>query len=83
MNEVDILDRKIVELRECQSHAWRQVADPLLTAFERREIRNRIKASEGELRHYLQMKSDRLRFEARTLKPYTSSPAKPAFRLLA
>ena len=64
MTEPDILNRKICELRDWQAIAWRRVADPLLTAFERREIRNHIKESDEELRRYLAMMSERLRFQA-------------------
>jgi hypothetical protein len=63
MTEPDILSHKIRELKEWQSVAWRRVADPLVTAFERREIRNHIKESNGELRYYLGMLSERLRFQ--------------------
>ena len=59
MTEPDILSRKIHELKDWQTVAWRRVADPLLTAFERREIRNHLKESNGELRRYLEMMSDR------------------------
>jgi len=65
MTEPDILSRKIRELRDWQTVAWRRVADPLLTAFERREIRNHIQESDEELLRYLAMISDRLRLRAR------------------
>jgi hypothetical protein len=64
MTEHDILDRKIFEFKEWQVVAWRRVADPLTTAFERREIRNHIKESDAELRYCLRMVSERLRFKA-------------------
>lgn len=84
MTEPDILSRKIRELKDWQTVAWRRrVADPMLTAFERREIRNHIKESDGELRRYLAMKSDRLRFRARAVEDVGDSLAKPSFRLLA
>ncbi len=63
--------------------AWRRVADPLLTAFERREIRNHIKDSDEELRLYLGMMSKRLRFQARTVEDVGDSFARLNFRLLA
>ena len=50
MIEPDILSQKIYELKDWQTVAWRWVADPLVTAFERREIRNHIKDSNAELR---------------------------------
>jgi hypothetical protein len=55
----------------------------LLTAFERREIRNHIKESDEELRRYLAMMSDRLRFRARAVEDVGDSLAKTNFRLLA
>ena len=62
MTEPDILSRKIGELKEWQRVAWQRIADPLVTPFERREIRNHIRESDGELRRCLGMMSERLRF---------------------
>ena len=76
MTEPDILGRKIDELKESQRVAWRRVADPLLTAFERREIRNHIRDSGAELRGYLGMISERLPFTRAPLSPpATASPS--------
>jgi hypothetical protein len=83
MTEPDILSRKIRELMDWQALAWRRVADPLTTAFERREIRNHIKESDGELRGYLAMMSDRLRFQARAVQDIGDSLVKMSFRLFA
>jgi hypothetical protein len=83
MTEPDILSRKIRELRHWQAIAWRRVADPLLTAFERREIRNHIKESDEELRGYLAMMSERLRFRARAVEDVGDSLARINFSLLA
>ena len=83
MTEPDILSRKIKELTEWQRVAWRRVADPSVTQFERREIRNHIKESDGELRRYLAMMSDRLRFQARAVEDVGDSLVKINFRLLA
>jgi hypothetical protein len=83
MTEPDILSRKIRELRDWQAIAWRRIADPLLTAFERREIRNHIKESDEELRRYLAMMSERLRFRAGALEDVGDSLARINFRLLA
>ena len=83
MTEPDILSRKIDELMDWQTLAWRRVADPLTTAFERREIRNHIKESDWELRGYLTMMSDRLRFEARAVQDIGDSLVKMNFLLLA
>jgi hypothetical protein len=84
MTEPDILSRKIHGLKEWQSVAWQRVADPLLTAFERREIRNHIKESDGELRRCLAMMSERLRFRSRAVEDVGGdSVANLKFRLLA
>jgi hypothetical protein len=83
MTEPDILSRKIRELMDWQTLAWRRVADSLTTAFERREIRNHIKESDGELRSYLAMMSDRLRFQARAVQDVGDSLVKIDLRLLA
>jgi hypothetical protein len=83
MTEPDIISRKIRELMDWQSLAWRRVADPLTTVFERREIRNHIKESDAELRGYLTMISDRLRFQARAVQEIGDSLVKINFRVLA
>jgi len=83
MTEPDVLSRKIHEFKEWQRVAWRRVADPVLTVFERREIRNHIKASDEELRRYLVMMSERLRFQACAVEHVGESPVKINFRLLA
>ena len=83
MNEPDILSRKIHELKKWQTAAWRRIADPLLTTFERREIRNHLRDSEFELRHYLDLMSDRLSFRPAPVEKVGDSLAKLQFRLLA
>ena len=83
MIEPDILSQKIYELKHWQTVAWRRVADPLVTAFERREIRNHIKDSDAELRRCLGMMSDRLRFQTRAVEDVGDSVANLKFRLLA
>ncbi len=83
MNEPDILSRKIRELKDWQTAAWQRIADPLLTIIERREIRYHLRDSEFELRHYLDMMSDRLRFRPAPVEEVGDSLAKLEFRLLA
>ena len=80
--EPDVLSCKIRELKEWQSVAWRRVADPLVTAFESREIRNHIRESNAELRRYLGM-SERVRFQSRAVEERGDSLTKLEFRLLA
>lgn len=83
MTEPDTLNRKIRELRDWQAIAWRRVADPYLTSFERREIRNHIRDSDAELRRYLGMMSERLRFQPRPAEAVGDSLANLKFRILA
>jgi hypothetical protein len=83
MTEPDTLSLKITELKEWQRLAWRRIADPLLTAFERREIRNHIKESDEELRRCLAIMSERLRFQARAVEDAGDSLVQLKFRLFA
>jgi hypothetical protein len=83
MTEPDILSRKVDELKEWQRVAWRRVADPSVTAFERREIRNHIRESDGELRRCLGIMSERLRFQLGAVEDVGDSLAKLEFRLLS
>jgi hypothetical protein len=83
MSEPDILDNKIRELKEWQRVAWRRIADRSVTSFERREIRNHIKESDEALRHYLQLTSEHLQREVRTVENTGDSLANINFRILA
>jgi len=80
MTDANVLDCKIYELKEVQRLAWRQLADPSLTTFERREVRNQIRLSNGELKQYLQMMSERLR--VRSAEEVAGEFRKPDLRLL-
>jgi len=83
MNEPDVLSRNINALKELQRVGWRQLADPALTIFERREIRNEIKQSEAELRSCLEMMSDRCWSRERPAQDdATAGFCKVEFRLL-
>ena len=83
MTEPDNLSRKIGEMKEWQTVAWRRIADPFTTQFERREIRNHMKECDVELRRCIQMMSERLRFQTRSVEDVDDSFAKPSFRILA
>jgi hypothetical protein len=81
MIALDILNREIRALMAEQQEAWRELARPTLTAFDRREIRNRIKQGEIELRDHLKVRTDRLRFHPRQIETATDSLANINFRL--
>ncbi len=83
MNEPDSLSRKIRDLKDWQTAAWRRIADPLLTTIERREIRYHLRDSEFELRHYLDLMSEQLSFRPAAAEKVGDSHAKLQFRLLA
>ena len=89
MNEPDVLSRNVLSrnvdaLKELQRVGWRQLADPALTIFERREIRNEIKQSEAELRSCLEMMSDRSWSRERPAQDDAAARfRKVEFRLLA
>jgi hypothetical protein len=83
MTEPDTLSLKISDLKQWQRVAWHRIADPVITPFERREIRNHMKESDEELRRCLAMMSDRLRFEARAVEDVGDSLANLKFRLFA
>ena len=53
MTEPDVLRLKIEELKQWQAMAWRRIADPQITPFERRKILDHIKESDSALRHCL------------------------------
>jgi hypothetical protein len=83
MTEPDILSSKIRELMDWQTVAWRRIADPSITLFERREIRNHLKESDAELRRCLAMVSERHRFRMRGPVEMRDSLAELKLRLLA
>jgi hypothetical protein len=78
---VDYLDQDIQALKEWLRTAWRHLADPSTTRFERRELRNYMKEAEPALRTGLQKAVARER--SRKDSAATSSPARlPDFRIL-
>ena len=82
MTEPDVLSREIDTLKAQQRDAWRELAGPSLTIFDRREIRNRIRQSEVELREHLTIRTERLRFRPRPAQVVSDSLANINFRLL-
>jgi len=54
MSDAEALAHEIEALTAIQRNAWRELAGPKLTTFDRREIRNRIRQAEVDLRHFSQ-----------------------------
>jgi hypothetical protein len=82
MTDPDILEHNIQALMESQRAAWRQLADPSVTPAERRELRNQMKQSSADLRHCLEMTSERERFRARAVAKVAGRFGKFNFGLL-
>ena len=70
MADLDVLIRDKNGLTELLRVAWRDLANPLLTPFERREARNQIDLYSAELRRQLQ------RIEFRALRSPEAISAK-------
>jgi hypothetical protein len=81
MTEPDVLSSEIGALMALQRDAWRELARPTLTQFDRREIRNRIRQSGLELRDFLKLRTERLRFGPRPHEAVSDSLATINFRL--
>jgi hypothetical protein len=69
------------ELMDWQTVAWRRIADPMVTTFERREMRNHVKTCNDELRRCLAIKVER--FCARGAVEVRGRAVNIKFRLLA
>jgi hypothetical protein len=85
MTELEVLTRNIHGLKELLRVAWRDLANPLLTPFERREARNQIHQYSAELRRHLRLveaERDRSRQQA-SAESVRHEPREPKFRVLA
>ena len=59
MNQPEMFDREVRErdirsLQEWLRTAWRQLGDPALTTFARRELRNQMKQCSDDLKAHMQ-----------------------------
>jgi hypothetical protein len=77
----DLRDRDIRALQEWLRSAWRQLGDPTLTAFTRRELRNQMKQCSADLKAHLE------RLEAQLQQPpardFNRPSTRPELRILA
>ncbi len=80
MHRADTLDQDVHALKQWLDAAWRQLADPNLTRFARRELRNQMKQNDAELR--LCMKKILERERHRQPEPTGRTFPKPDFRIL-
>ena len=84
MTELEVPDRNTQGLKELLRVAWRDLANPLLTPFERREARNQINQYGAELRrHLLLIEVERNRARKQFAENTAQGVGKPNFRILA
>jgi hypothetical protein len=80
MNQPAIFDTDIRALQEWLRTAWQQLADPSLTAFSRRELRNQMKQCSADLRSRLQLVATG---QSQPVRDQARSFSKPELRILA
>ena len=81
MNQPEMLDSDIRALQQWLRAAWRQLGDPSLTTFSRRELRNQMKQCSADLKAHLE------RLEAQLQQPpardFNRPSTRPELRILA
>ena len=80
MNQPEMLDSDIRALQQWLRAAWRQLGDPSLTTFSRRELRNQMKQCSADLRSHLQLVATR---QSEPVMDHARSFSKPELRILA
>jgi hypothetical protein len=84
MAEQDDLDAAVGALKELLRVAWKNLANPSLPPFERREVLNQIHIHSAELRRYLlAVEAKRIHSRKQLLEQQGRSPGRPKLRLLA
>jgi hypothetical protein len=84
MSELEVLVGNVDGLKELLRIAWRDLANPLLTAFERREARNQINQYSIELRRHLQLiQAERIRSRENPSRKQGPDFGTPSLRLLS
>jgi hypothetical protein len=83
MIDLEVLDRNILDLKEWLNGAWRHLAKPTLTKFERRELRNEMKQCNIELRRCLEIvRNERARRQQQASANQRSQVIHVDFRLI-
>jgi hypothetical protein len=84
MSELEVLVGNVDGLKELLRIAWKDLANPLLTPFERREARNQINQYSVELRRHLQLiQAERIRSRKDSAAEERHDFGKPSLRLLS
>jgi hypothetical protein len=79
MNEPEIPDSDIRALQQWLRTAWKQLGDPSLTAFARRELRNQMKQCSADLRAQLERMAEQ---QAQPAPLPATNYTKPDLRVL-
>ena len=80
MNQPEMLDSDIRALQQWLRAAWRQLGDPSLTTFSRRELRNQMKQCSADLRARLQMAAEQ---QSDPLQQPPPAYSRPELRILS
>ncbi len=80
MTVPEIFDQEIQALQQRLRAAWRQLGDPSLTAFTRRELRNQMKQCSADLRSCLQRAAE---YRPPPTNHSARTFSKPELRILA
>jgi hypothetical protein len=80
MNQSEVLESDIRALQQWLRDAWRQLGDPSLTTFSRRELRNQMKQCSADLRACLDMAAEQ---RSEPLEPPIPAYKKPPLRILS
>ncbi|WP_407175298.1 hypothetical protein [Bradyrhizobium sp. STM 3562] len=78
----DTLERDVQALKEWLRQAWRYLAEPSLTRFERQEIRNQIKQTDAELRACLQKLAAQNQARSKAMDAPVRTVPRSDFRIL-
>ena len=80
MDQPEILNSDIRAMQQWLRAAWEQLADPSLTTFSRRELRNQMKQCNADLRARLQKASEQ---QSAPLQQPIPTYTKPELRILS
>ncbi len=80
MTQPDLLDSDIHALQQWLRAAWKQLGDPCLTTFSRRELRNQMKQCSADLRTRLQLAAER---QSAPAQQPASTHSQPELRILS
>ena len=80
MNQPEILDSDVRAMQQWLRAAWQQLADPSMTTFSRRELRNQMKQCSADLRALLELAADQ---QSAPVQDPIPTYTRPALRILS